>query len=226
MEQDERMAQDANSVQEPEATTAEEARVPARELAVVLEALLFAAGDPLELEQLAELTGYDAAQLEALLEQMRSEPGDGQERRGIELRRVGSRYTLATRPDYNDYVARLYEPRHRPRLTQAAYEVLAIIAYNQPVTRAQIEFVRGVNSDSIISRLEERGYIAVTGQLDSPGRPSLFSTTERFLLETGLAGPEDLPPMEMLMYDSLQAFEHELEHAEAETRDEDETGLE
>lgn len=187
--------------------------VAGHELAAVLEALLFASGDPLDLTELADLTGHAPDVIESVLERQRREAATDTGR-GIELRRTGSRYCLATKPGASSWVARLFEPRHRPRLTPAAYETLAIVAYNQPVTRAQIEFVRGVNSDSIVSRLEERGYIEVVGQLETPGRPSLFATTERFLLETGLSGPEELPPMEMLMYDTLQSFEHEFERRE------------
>ncbi|MDI9468978.1 MAG: SMC-Scp complex subunit ScpB [Bacillota bacterium] len=186
--------------------------VAGHELAAVLEALLFASGDPLDLVELADLTGHAPDVVESVLERQRREAAEDPGR-GIELRRVGSRYSLATKPGTTAWVSRLFEPRHRPRLTPAAYETLAIVAYNQPVTRAQIEFVRGVNSDSIVSRLEERGYIEVVGQLETPGRPSLFATTERFLLETGLSGPEELPPMEMLMYDTLQSFEHEFEQS-------------
>jgi hypothetical protein len=96
---------------------------------------------------------------------------------------------------------------------------LAIIAYNQPVTRAQVEAVRGVNSDSIISRLLERSLICEAGTMDAPGRPTLFATTEQFLMDFGLRSVKDLPPMEMLMYGTLRDFEESLEEAAGRRRD-------
>lgn len=172
-----------------------------------LQALLFAAGDPLSLVELANLSGLPEADVrEALLRLERRLEEDPDS--GIILRRMEERYTLSTKPQLKDLLEQLYKPKNRPRLTQAAYEVLAIVAYNQPVTRAQIETVRGVNSDSIISRLEERGYIYISGTLDAPGRPSLFNTSEKFLLETGISSLKELPPLEMIMYSTLQEFEH------------------
>jgi segregation and condensation protein B len=114
---------------------------------------------------------------------------------------------------------RLFQPRHRPPLSQAAYETLAIIAYNQPVTRAQVEAVRGVNSDSIMARLVERNLIMETGHLETPGRPILYATTEQFLLDFGLRSVKDLPPMEMLMYGTLRDFESSLEEAAGRSND-------
>ncbi len=172
-----------------------------------IQALLFAAGDPLSLAELSHLTGQDETVVLITLNDLAKMLEEDQNS-GIMLRRMENRYTLATKPSMKALLEQLYKPKNRPRLTQAAFEVLAIVAYNQPVTRAQIETVRGVNSDSIISRLEERGYIYVSDTLDAPGRPSLFSTTEKFLLETGIASLSELPPLEMIMYSTLQDFEH------------------
>ncbi len=191
--------------------------IPAHLLKAVIEAWLFAAGEPLPLSQLSDLSAYQPKSLEAFLEAWRQED-ENDLTRGVQLRRVKDAYTLSTRASLQDYLKRFYEPEHRPALSAAAYEVLAIVAYNQPVTRAQIEFVRGVNSDAVISRLEERGYIEVCGQLETPGRPALFATTQRFYLEMGIAEASELPPMEMLMYGTLQAFEHEIREEEAEQK--------
>lgn len=189
---------------------------PKRRVAAI-QALLFAAGDPLSLTELVNLTGVEEADVLSALEIL-SEKLMADEDSGIMLRRMEQRYTLTTKPQLKDALEQLYKPKNRPRLTQAAFEVLAIVAYNQPVTRAQIETVRGVNSDSIISRLEERGYIYVSGSLDAPGRPSLFNTTEKFLLETGISSLKDLPPLEMIMYSTLQEFEHKYDlHRDAES---------
>lgn len=177
-----------------------------------VEALLFVAGDPLSLEKIAAITGINCDELRQILarlgERYRHDP-----QRGIILREIDGNYVLTTKPEQKEILQRLFQPRHRPVLSQAAYETLAIIAYNQPVTRSQVESVRGVNSDSIISRLLERELIREDGTLDAPGRPSLFVTTDKFLLDFGLRSVNDLPPMEMLMYGTLRDFEANLEEA-------------
>ena len=177
-----------------------------------LEALLFMAGDPIPIDKLVAVTGLDKNVLVPLLDQM-AKNLQYDPRRGLCLRRVEDKYQLATKPEQLAILERLYQPRHRPPLSQPAYETLAIIAYNQPVTRAQVEAVRGVNSDSIISRLIERDFVCEVGTLDAPGRPTLFATTEQFLLDFGLSSVSDLPPMEMMMYGTLRDLEMSLEAA-------------
>lgn len=135
------------------------------------------------------------------------------------LREAEGSWFFCTKPEQADVLQRLFQPRHRPPLSQAAYETLAIIAYNQPVTRSQVEAVRGVNSDSIITRLMERNLINEAGSLDAPGRPTLFVTTDQFLIDFGLRSVKDLPPMEMLMYGTLRDFERSLEIAAGHRRD-------
>jgi segregation and condensation protein B len=177
-----------------------------------LEALLFMAGDPVPAEKLAAVTGLDKRVLIPILDQM-ADAMRRDRRRGLLLRQVEGKYQLATKPEQIAVLERLFQPRHRPPLSQAAYETLAIIAYNQPVTRAQGEAVRGVNSDSIISRLIERNLVCEVGSLDAPGRPSLFATTEQFLLDFGLSSIQELPPMEMMMYGTLRDLEQSLASA-------------
>lgn len=177
-----------------------------------LEALLFMAGDPIPVEKLAAVTGLEKSVLIPILSQM-AETLLHDRRRGIFLRQAEGKYQLATKPGQLSVLERLYQPRHRPPLSQPAYETLAIIAYNQPVTRAQVEAVRGVNSDSIISRLIERNFVCEVGTLDAPGRPTLFATTEQFLLDFGLGSVSELPPMEMMMYGTLRDLERSLEDA-------------
>jgi len=104
-------------------------------------------------------------------------------------------------------------PKSKPPLSQASYETLSVIAYNQPVTRAQVEAVRGVSSDSIIARLLDRGWIKEAGTLDAPGRPTLFETTQQFLLEFGIDSVEDLPSMELMSYKTIRDLEDSLEKA-------------
>lgn len=187
-------------------------------LRAVLEALLFAAGDPLPIETLASCSGCDERVLTPLLRQMeqsyRADAG-----RGIYLREVDGAWYLATKPCHKPYLSGLFETQNRSDLSQAAYEVLAVVAYNQPCTRAQIEAVRGVNSDSLVSRLEERGLIAACGTLDAPGRPSLFETTRLFLQVMNLRSVQELPSMEMLMYENLRELEERVEAERAERKE-------
>ncbi len=171
-------------------------------LKAIVEALLFASGDPLSIKSIAEITEQSEIRIEDVLHLLADELAS--DSRGLMLRQINSSYALTTKMELTDFVARLFRPEHRPALTNAAYEALACIAYNQPCTRAQVEHVRGVNSDSLISRLLERGLIEETGQLDVPGKPSLFSVTELFLREFGLQSTSELPAQEMIMYDSLQ----------------------
>lgn len=193
-------------------------KLDASDAFAALEALLFMAGDPIPLEKLVAVTGLEKGVLVPLLEQfgqnLQADP-----KRGLTLRQVEEKYQLATKPEQLLILERLYQPRHRPPLSQPAYETLAIIAYNQPVTRAQVEAVRGVNSDSIISRLIEREFVCEVGTLDAPGRPSLFATTEQFLLDFGLRSVSELPPMEMMMYGTLRDLEQSLEQASGHTDD-------
>lgn len=193
-------------------------RLPPEEAPAALEALLFAAGDPLPADKLRQITGLDKPTLDSVLATM-AERYARDRHRGLMLREIDGSWLLCTKPGQADVLQRLFQPRHRPPLSQAAYETLAIIAYNQPVTRAQVEAVRGVNSDSIISRLAERNLIRETGSLDAPGRPILFATTDQFLMDFGLRSVKDLPPMEMLMYGTLRDFENSLEVAAGQSRD-------
>ena len=116
--------------------------------------------------------------------------------RGILMREIDGSYQLCTRPEHFEYISRLVEPRQKQALSQAAFETLAIVAYNQPVTRARIEMIRGVNSDSSIATLIERNLIREAGRLDSPGRPMLYETTEEFLRSFGFKSVKDLPLIE------------------------------
>ena len=102
---------------------------------------------------------------------------------------------MCTRPEHYDYIKKLFEPRQNQGLSQAAYETLAIIAYNGPVTKAKIEQIRGVNSDSSITRLIERNLIKEAGRLNSPGKPILYETTEEFLRCFGFKSLSDLPAL-------------------------------
>lgn len=181
-----------------------------REIQAVLEGVLFAAGDAVELEKLADIVDVDKRSLREILKKMMDEYDF--ERRGIHIIRLEDSYQMCTRGEYQDYVAMLAEPRRKQTLSGAAIEVLSIVAYKQPVTRSTIEHIRGVNCDYVVNRLIERGLIEEVGRLDAPGRPLLFGTTMEFLRCFGISALADLPE-----YDSLgqseegQQLEMELE---------------
>lgn len=202
----------------PQAPDVDSFRVAQEDLAAVLEALLFASGEPIGLERLSDATGVEKERLHRALQDM-EEKTSADPRRGLMVREADGAWYLTTKPTTVDSLRRLYQPRSRPPLTQAAYETLAIIAYNQPATRSQIEGVRGVGSDSIVARLIERGLVREAGTLDAPGRPTLFETTEDFLQEFGLRSVHELPSMEMMMYGTLREIEVQLEEAAGNRKD-------
>lgn len=160
----------------------------------ILEALLFAVGTPAELELLARAVGLDTPTCVAVLDNLQAKYDA--EDRGIELLRLGDCYQLCTKAAYADSVRSVLEKRRDGALSGAALEVLAVTAYNQPVTRAFIEQARGVDSSGIVSALVEKGYLEERGRLDAPGRPMQFGTTASFLRIFGLETLADLPAIE------------------------------
>ena len=158
-----------------------------------VEALLFASGDPVSAEKLAEAIGVGAELVEQQLLELRDEYD--LKDRGVCLLRLEDRWQLATRPQYGDMVKRLMDNRRNVPLSPAALEVLAIIAYNQPVSRSFIEQVRGVDSSSTVSKMLDKGLIEEAGRLNLPGHPVSFRTTDGFLRTFGLRSLEDLPPL-------------------------------
>ena len=187
-------------------------KVTAQELPAAIESILFISGDPVSVDKLADILNCSKnAVLEALkslTERYSSNPWSG-----LEIRRTEDSYAIMTRPSQKKILDRMFGPRQTPPLSQASYETLAVIAYNQPCTRAQVETVRGVSSDSIISRLLDRGWIEEAGCLDAPGRPALFATSKQFLTEFGIESVDDLPPMELMSYQTIRDMENSLREA-------------
>lgn len=159
-----------------------------------LEAMLFANAEPVETARLAEAMRIDPAQAEELLRTLQAEY-DTRESGLMLLQFDGGRWQMATRPYYGEMVKRVLDTRHNAPLSPAALEVLAVIAYNQPVSRSFIEQVRGVDSSSTVSKLLERGLIEEAGRLDLPGKPVAFRVTDTFLRVFGLGSLADLPPL-------------------------------
>lgn len=164
------------------------------ELECALEAVLFAAGDSVSEGKLCAVLRTDKATLRNAAQNL----GDYYDfnRRGIKLLRLDDRYQLASRADYAQMVRNTLETRKPQNLTPAALEVLAIIAYKQPVTKTYIEQVRGVDSAYTLSSLVDKGLVADCGRLDVPGRPILYQTTETFLRAFGLSSVSQLPALE------------------------------
>ncbi|MBO0701969.1 MAG: SMC-Scp complex subunit ScpB [Candidatus Dormibacteraeota bacterium] len=163
---------------------------PSFPLAAALEAILFTSNRPLKVRELQQATDASRAAVEDALRELEA----GLERRGVMLQRLDEQVHLVTRPELSAYVRRALRPEASGRLSAAALETLAIVAYHQPVTRSRIERVRGVNSDSVLANLELRDLVQEVGREASPGQPRLFGTTMRFLQVMGLRSLGDLPP--------------------------------
>jgi segregation and condensation protein B len=166
-------------------------RPPAEKLKPALESLLFVAEGPVETEVLARSLHVNVEEVTSVLESLAEEYHE----RGIRLQRSGDLVQLVTAPEIARYVENFLNMDHQQRLSTAALETLAIIAYKQPVTRAGIEAVRGVNSDGAVATLLARELIEEVGRAGGPGRPALFGVTVRFMEHFGLERPEDLPPL-------------------------------
>jgi segregation and condensation protein B len=164
------------------------------EIKVVLEAALLAAQEPLPVSELRKMFDdeVDSDTLRLLLEELRAAWTD----RGVELVVTAGGWRFQTKASLQRFLERIH-PDRAPRYSRAVLETLAIIAYRQPVTRGDIESVRGVSvSTEVIRRLEERGWVEVIGHKEVPGRPALYATTKTFLDDLGLRSLEELPPLE------------------------------
>lgn len=158
-----------------------------------IEAILFVAGEPVRVEDLARALNVTVRQIENEIVKLRDEYDFHQ--RGFTLKCFGHQVQLATRALYASDVVHLLQPVQKQSLTQAAMETLAVVAYKQPVTRAEVEQVRGVKCDYSIQSLMKKELIAEVGRKEALGRPILYGTTETFLAHFGLTSLDDLPPM-------------------------------
>lgn len=162
-------------------------------LARAVEAVLMAATEPVETSTLAQLLEVPRSEVEAVCEELAR--GYEREARGFVLGRVAGGWRYLTAPDLADYVERFVLEGQRTRMSGAALETLAIVAYKQPVSRAQIAAIRGVNVDSVVTTLLERGYVEEVGRDPGPGNAVLYGTTRTFLEHLGLDSVADLPPL-------------------------------
>ena len=158
-----------------------------------IEAILFVAGEPVGIRDLAKALRTEEKKIRQELDSLRDEYDF--EQRGFLIKRFGDKVQLATRPLYAGDVVRMLQPAQKQSLSQAAMETLAVVAYRQPVTRAEIEQVRGVKCDYSLQSLMNKGLIREMGRKDTIGRPILFGTTDEFLSHFGLETLEGLPPL-------------------------------
>ncbi|MCE5237563.1 SMC-Scp complex subunit ScpB [bacterium] len=194
---DEAAAPAAEAVEPEGASPADEAEAPASppddgELLCALQCLLFVAGEPLPVDRLAQALGQEVTDIPGLCDRL-NEHLEGQ---GLHVVQLAGGYALATRPEFADYVQRLLEPEPE-RLSIQALETLAIIAYRQPITRPEIDALRGVNSGGVVTSLLEKGLLRIRGRKDAPGRPFLLETTAHFLSSFGLGDLSDLPRVDL-----------------------------
>ena len=163
-----------------------------KEIEAAIEGILFASGEPVSIERICMATELDRPTAEQVLRRL---DYYAYERRGIRLVQMEESYQLCSSPDYADTIRRAFEIRKSAKLSQPALEVLTIIAYYQPTTRAYVDQVRGVDSSYTMSLLLERGMIEECGRLQVPGRPHLYRTTKKFLRDFHLSSLEELPEL-------------------------------
>lgn len=186
-----------------------------------IEGILFAAGEPVKASKLAVVLDSDIRSVNEAVEELKNEYES--EHRGFNIIEILEGYQICSRPEYYTYIQEILGEQRKQPLSNAAMEALAIIAYKQPITKGQIEHIRGVNSDGCVNRLYERGLIDEAGRLDAPGRPILYVTTENFLRCFGLKDPQELPPIDLdnLNLDSAQGHQLEITEETEQSKTED-----
>lgn len=166
-----------------------------KEAKSIIEALLFISEKPLLIEQIKEiLPEIDSTAIRSLMDELKQQYQD--EKRGLSIIEVAGGFRMTTSPDVAEHIKKFYKSRQRERLTVPSLETLAIVAYRQPVSRLEIESIRGVNVDGVINTLLEKGLIRIAGRKEAVGRPFVYGTTRQFLEYFGLKSLEELPKLE------------------------------
>lgn len=161
----------------------------------IIEAMLFASGNAVKIDDMAEVLNVDNKSVREMVTSINKRFDE--ENRPITIREIDMGFQMCTKPKYHNYIKKLQDKKPKKALSQSAMETLAIIAYKQPITRVEIEKIRGVNSDYAVSTLSEFGLIEDIGRADLPGRPLLYSTTEEFLRKFGYSSLRDLPELKL-----------------------------
>lgn len=164
-----------------------------QELISAFEAVLFASGEPISIERFSQVFNIQPEKVVSVMESLSEKLNNN--KNGVELVRLENTYQLATRSEYAEYIKTAFDMKRRTPLSPAALEVLAVIAYNQPVTKSFIEHVRGVDCSGVVTTLVEKGLVEERGRLELPGKPLLYGTTKVFLRSFGLNDLGDLPPL-------------------------------
>ncbi len=168
----------------------------------IIESIMFAIGRDISVNELASVLELAPENIEEIIESMKVEFDEAG--RGIQIIKVNNGYQLCSRKENYEYIYQIIDKRNKPNLSQAALETLAIIAYNPKITRAEIESIRGVNSDGTIYKLLEHNLIEDVGRLDAPGRPTTYATTKEFLRMFGYSSLEELPELPRYKLDENQ----------------------
>ena len=187
----------------------------------VIEAILFACGREVEIKELMTALEVSEEELYKIIDYMKQDYEKSD--RGIEIIKVGDSFQLTTKKDFYEYIYPIFDKRSKPNLSNAALETLSIIAYNPRITRAEIETIRGVNSDGTMYKLLEYNLIENVGKADAPGRPSMYSVTNEFLKLFGITSLDDLPELprykidenKQIVIDDIIKEKEEQENSEA-----------
>lgn len=172
----------------------------------IIEAILFTMGESVELEKIADAIGLDNEETKKILEQMMEDSKDSSF--GVQILELDGAYQMCTKAEMYEYLIKIAKQPKRRVLTDVLLETLSIIAYKQPVTKAEIEKIRGVSSDHAVNKLVEYNLVCELGRLDAPGRPLLFGTTEEFLRCFGVSSIDNLPVISQVQ---LEEFKQEAE---------------
>ena len=163
------------------------------DISSAIEAILFAAGDSVPVARLSLVLGVDEKEINLRAKELQDKYSF--EQRGMRILRLDDKLQMCSAPEYAAYITKALEQRKPPVLSQPALETLAVVAYFQPVTRAYVDQVRGVDSSYTVSMLQDRGLIEECGRLEVPGRPAVFRTTDVFLRTMGISSMTELPPL-------------------------------
>ena len=172
----------------------------------IIEGILFSMGESVELEKIAGTLGLDQKKTKDLIDEMRNEWEE--QKRGVTITELDGAYQMCTRPEIYEYLIKIAKQPKRLVLTDVLLESLSIIAYKQPVTKVEIEKIRGMSSDHAVNKLVEYHLVCELGRLDAPGRPLLFGTTEEFLRSFGVHSIDDLPVLSPVQ---VEEFKQEAE---------------
>ena len=163
------------------------------ELTSAFEAVLFSGGEPQSIDRFSQVFDITPEKVVKVMEALEKKLNE--QKSGLELLRLDNTYQLATKAEYADYIKKMFDIRRRTPLSPAALEVLAVVAYNQPVTKSFIEQGRGVDCSGVVTTLVEKGLIEERGRLELPGKPLLYGTTKNFLRCFGINDLSELPPL-------------------------------